>query len=87
MQYFYKVFCLLIFIGGNGMVAHDSQQKDLTIRSIDSNTKSNDQPLRVNLTCKFRAFVYQINKYIKSINVLAIEYVFFFFFIFKCLSV
>lgn len=55
MKSIYKVFCLIIFIDSNKIIAHDNVQKDLTIRSIDSNSKSNsnDQPFRVNLTCKF----------------------------------
>lgn len=35
------------------LAAGDIPQKELTIRSIDANTKSNsEQPHRVNLTCK-----------------------------------
>lgn len=53
MQFSIKVFFILVFISGNGLIAHDNQQKNLSVRSIDSNSKLNDQPLRVNLTCKF----------------------------------
>lgn len=43
-----------IFVSGTSFIlAGDIPQKELSIRSIDANPKSNsEQPLRVNLTCK-----------------------------------
>lgn len=61
MKTIYKVFCLIIFIDSNRIIAHDNVQKDLTIRSIDSNSKTNDQPFRVNLTCKFCTAIIWLN--------------------------
>lgn len=53
-----------IFMSGTSFsLAGDIPQKELTIRSIDANSKSNsEQPLRVNLTCKFNP-IKSNNKY------------------------
>ncbi|XP_055324451.1 uncharacterized protein LOC129579016 isoform X1 [Sitodiplosis mosellana] len=66
MQIFLKVFCILVAINGNGICGSDNVQKELTIRSIEGNSKSSDQPFRVNLT----SF---LNYYELALNVLPID--------------
>lgn len=52
MQIFLIVFCILVAINGNAICGSDNIQKELTIRSVEGNSKFSDQPFRVNLTCK-----------------------------------
>lgn len=52
MQILFKVVCISIAISCNGIFAGDDEPKEISVRSIDSNSKSSDQPFRVNLSCK-----------------------------------
>lgn len=51
MRMVLHLFYLPLIVCSHGIIASDS--KDKSIRSIDTNSKTNDQPFRVNLTCKY----------------------------------
>lgn len=52
MRMVLHLFYLPLIVCNHGIIASDS--KDKSIRSIDTNSKTNDQPFRVNLTCKYQ---------------------------------
>lgn len=57
------IYVSILISGTSFVLAGDIPQKELTIRSIDANSKSNsEQPARVNLTCKFNPIKFNYNK-------------------------